>query len=142
MCLGSATNRWRPRVWCALSPLGGYAAKLGTVLSTLTKEKSQEHFNCSSLEGMPLRDEYDDASRLYSYWVRWNAKDELIGPTVATGAGFYTALTMAAFEDMGFYKANFSTAETMRWSKNVGCEFVNEKQCGPDDHTKFPAMFF
>ncbi|RNE97513.1 surface protease GP63, partial [Trypanosoma rangeli] len=120
---------------------GGYAAKSGTVISTLTNKKAQEHFNCSSLEGMPLRDEYDGVSRLHSHWDRRRAKNELMGPTVATGADFYTALTMAAFEDMGFYKANFSMAEPMRCGKNAGCEFVNEKQCGPDDHTKFPAMF-
>ncbi|ESL06100.1 hypothetical protein TRSC58_06231 [Trypanosoma rangeli SC58] len=90
---------------------------------------------------MPLRHEYDDASRLHSHWDQRYAKDELMGPTVTTGAGFYTALTMAAFEDMGFYKANFSMAEPMRWGKNAGCEFVNKKQCGPDDYTKFPEMF-
>ncbi|RNF03654.1 putative surface protease GP63 [Trypanosoma rangeli] len=120
---------------------GDYASKSGMVTSTLTKKKAQEHFNCSRLEGMPLRDEYDDASRPHSHWDQRYAKDELMGPTVATGAGFYTALTMAAFEDMGFYKANFSMAEPMRWGKDVGCEFVDEKQCRPDDHTKFPAMF-
>ncbi|RNF20902.1 putative surface protease GP63 [Trypanosoma conorhini] len=120
---------------------GSYGAKSGLVTSRLTKEKAQEHYNCGSLEGMPLKDEYDELSRLRSHWDRRYAKDELMGPTVATGAGFYTALTMAAFEDMGFFKANFSMAEPMSWGRNAGCDFVEAKECEPDDYTKFPAMF-
>ncbi|RNC58607.1 surface protease GP63 [Trypanosoma cruzi] len=90
---------------------------------------------------MPMRDEYNDNLRMHSHWDRRYAKDDLMSSMVTSGAGIYTAVTMAAFADMGFFKVNFSMAETMSWGKGVGCNFVNQKQCMPDDYKNYPEMF-
>ncbi|EKF31021.1 surface protease GP63, putative [Trypanosoma cruzi marinkellei] len=113
----------------------------GIVTSVLTKQKAAEHYNCKSIQGMPMKEEYGDDSLIHSHWSRRYAKDDLMSSMVSSGTGFYTAMTLAAFEDMGFFKANFSMAETMRWGKNVGCGFVNQNQCKPDDHKNYPEMF-
>ncbi|EAN98730.1 putative surface protease GP63 [Trypanosoma cruzi] len=118
-----------------------FQQKKGIVTSVLTKQKAVEHYNCESLEGMPMRDEHGDNLRMHSHWDQRYAKDDLMSSMVTSGAGFYTAVTMAAFADMGFFKVNFSMAETMNWGKGVGCNFVNQKQCMPDDYKNYPEMF-
>ena len=35
--------------------------------------------------------------------------------------------TLAILEDIGYYKANYYTGGLMRYGKNKGCYFVNEK---------------
>ncbi|CCW61441.1 unnamed protein product [Phytomonas sp. EM1] len=73
-----------------------------------------------------------------SHWKMRNAKDELMSP--ASYAGFYTAITIAAMEDTGYYKGNYSNAESMAWGKNAGCGLFNEK-CVIDGVSQIPGMF-
>ncbi|ESS55817.1 putative surface protease GP63 [Trypanosoma cruzi Dm28c] len=63
-----------------------------------------------------------------------------MAPTV--GAGYYTALTMAVFADMGYYRVNWSMAEPMSWGHRSGCDFL-EKKCSEmtDFPAKYPHMF-
>ncbi|RNC43517.1 GP63 group I member a protein [Trypanosoma cruzi] len=107
------------------------------VSSPKTVEKTREHFNCMTATGMELEDEGGEGTAL-SHWKRRNAKDELmIGNS---GIGYYTALTMAAFEDTGFYKANWGMEEPMSWGNNSGCALLTEK-CVINGVTKYPEMF-
>ncbi|RNE96477.1 surface protease GP63 [Trypanosoma rangeli] len=87
------------------------------------KEKAAAHFNCDLLEGMELED-YPLKSA-GSHWERRNALDELMVSGFSVGR--YTALTMAAFEDLGYYKAVWGMAEPMSWGNNSGCEFLTKK---------------
>ncbi|CAJ1004708.1 putative Leishmanolysin [Leishmania naiffi] len=47
---------------------------------------------------------------------------------------------MAVFEDLGFYKADFSMAEVMPWGRNASCDFLTEK-CMEKNITQWPEMF-
>ncbi|KEG08395.1 surface protease GP63 [Trypanosoma grayi] len=122
-----------------LSSVTGVRGKpLVTVVSSRkTKQMTQLHYNCSTTPGMELEDEDSDETS-GSHWERRNAKDELM--TGMSGAGYYTALTMAAFEDMQFFKANWGMEEHMGWGHNTGCKFLNEK-CLKNNITDYPNMF-
>ncbi|ESL05308.1 surface protease GP63 [Trypanosoma rangeli SC58] len=102
-----------------------------------TLEKTRAHFNCASAPGMELEDEGGDGTAR-SHWKRRNAKDELMAGGI--GAGYYTALTMAAFEDLGFYRAQWGMAERMPWGGNSGCELLTQK-CLTNGVTQYPKMF-
>ncbi|EKG00096.1 surface protease GP63, putative, partial [Trypanosoma cruzi] len=58
------------------------------------------------------------------------------------GAGYYTALTMAAFADMGYYRVNWRMAEPMSWGHRSGCDFL-EKKCNATEDLagKYSHMF-
>ncbi|ORC83910.1 surface protease GP63, partial [Trypanosoma theileri] len=73
-----------------------------------------------------------------SHWSRRIAKDELMADLV--GAGYYTALTLGAFADLGYYKVNWTMEEQMSWGNNSKCEFLNNK-CVNSGETNFPNMF-
>ncbi|ESS55029.1 surface protease GP63 [Trypanosoma cruzi Dm28c] len=107
------------------------------VSSPKTVEKTREHFNCVNATGMELEDE-GGSGTTSSHWKRRNAKDELMAGK--EGIGYYTALTMAAFEDTGFYKANWGKEEPMSWGNNSGCALLTEK-CVINGFTQYPEMF-
>ncbi|VDL74856.1 unnamed protein product [Nippostrongylus brasiliensis] len=45
---------------------------------------------------------------------------------VATQVYAMSRITLALFEDSGWYEANYSKAEDMTWGKGLGCEFAKE----------------
>ncbi|PWV18491.1 putative surface protease GP63 [Trypanosoma cruzi] len=112
-------------------------AKVLQVSSPKTVEKTREHFNCVSATGMELEDEGGSGTAT-SHWKRRNAKDELMAGV--SGIGYYTALTMAALEDTGFYRANWGKEEPMSWGNNSGCALLTEK-CVVNGVTQYPEMF-
>ncbi|EAN86938.1 surface protease GP63, putative [Trypanosoma cruzi] len=104
------------------------------------QEKAKAHFGYETLEGMELEDEDGTREKEIPHWKGRHARDELMAPTV--GAGYYTALTMAAFEDMGYYRVNWSMAEPMGWGSGSGCDFLVNK-CNTTDNlaAKYAHMF-
>ncbi|KAF8292287.1 putative surface protease GP63 [Trypanosoma cruzi] len=104
------------------------------------QEKAKAHFGCDSLEGMELEDEGGTREKAIAHWKERHARDELMAPIV--GAGYYTALTMAVFADMEYYRVNWSMAEPMGWGNSTGCDFL-EKKCNATEDLagKYPHMF-
>ncbi|ESL05225.1 surface protease GP63 [Trypanosoma rangeli SC58] len=105
------------------------------------KARAVAHFNCSSLKGMELEND-DDAGvhRKMLHWEERSARDELMAPTV--GAGYYTALTLAVFADLGYYRVDWSMAEPMSWGNSTGCDFLTKKCKDTHDLAKtYPHMF-
>ncbi|KAK7199566.1 Leishmanolysin [Novymonas esmeraldas] len=73
-----------------------------------------------------------------SHWKRRSAKDELMAGS--SGAGIYSAITIAAMEDLGYYKGNYSMAEPMMYGRNAGCGLVTDK-CVVNGVSQIPEMF-
>ncbi|XP_014667831.1 PREDICTED: uncharacterized protein LOC106809304 [Priapulus caudatus] len=46
-------------------------------------------------------------------------------------------MTLAAFEDSGWYKVNYSIADSYRWGKGQGCRFGLKKYCSSDENSFF-----
>ncbi|ESL05448.1 hypothetical protein TRSC58_06903 [Trypanosoma rangeli SC58] len=93
--------------------------KLSVVVgSTNAAMAAREHYDCDDIQGMELNDFNGDGTALESHWSKRNAKDELMAPL--GGAGYYTELTLAAFADLGYYKANWAMAEPRGWGQAVG----------------------
>lgn len=97
----------------------------------------KEHYSCPTLTGMELEDEGGDGTAL-SHWERRNAKDELMSG--ALGVGYYTALTIAVMEDLGYYKGNYARAERMTWGEEAGCTLLSDK-CVVNGVSQFPPLF-
>nr|CAJ2467779.1 unnamed protein product [Leishmania braziliensis] len=105
--------------------------------SSTVVAKAREQYGCPTLEYLEVEDQGGSGSA-GSHLKGRNAKDELMAP--ASAAGYYTNLTMAVFEDLGFYKADFSMAEVMPWGRNASCDFLTNK-CMEDNITQWPEMF-
>ncbi|KAL7702846.1 GP63 leishmanolysin, partial [Lotmaria passim] len=107
------------------------------ITGTTVVAKTREQYGCANATYMEVEDA-GGAGSAGSHWKMRNAQDELMSP--ASAAGYYTALTIALFQDLGFYKGDFSKAEVMPWASGAGCSFLDEK-CMTDNVTKWPDMF-
>ena len=88
-------------------------------------EKARKHFNCSSLQGVPLENQGEEGS-IGSHWEsRYMLGDYMIStdyPDVAI-----SDITLALFEDSGFYKVNYYSGGLFKFGKNKGCDFFDTK---------------
>ncbi|EKF28005.1 surface protease GP63, putative [Trypanosoma cruzi marinkellei] len=112
-------------------------SKVSVISTSKTKAMARQYHNCHTLEGIELEDEGGSTSAL-SHWKKRNMRGELM--TSVVEVGLYSALTLAAFEDMGFYLANYSAAEMLWWGNNSGCGLL-EKKCLTDGVTEYPDLF-
>ncbi|ORC89986.1 surface protease GP63, partial [Trypanosoma theileri] len=103
---------------------GNYDSYRVKVNGRVTVE-AQKHYKCSKLKGMYLTQRGPLVS---NHWGWHIAKDELMSPYTPDSSGmFYTNLTLGAFHDMPYYRANFSMAEPMSWGNQSGCNFVGKE---------------
>ncbi|KAF8275648.1 putative surface protease GP63 [Trypanosoma cruzi] len=113
------------------------SSKVSVISTPKTKAMARQYHNCSTLEGIELEDEGGPGIAL-SHWKKRNMKDEMM--TSDMDFGLYSALTLAAFEDMGVYLPNYSAAELLWWGNNSGCGLL-EKKCMTDGISEYPDLF-
>ncbi|RLN94261.1 hypothetical protein BBJ28_00006984 [Nothophytophthora sp. Chile5] len=100
---------------------------------------AQKHFNCSTLEGAEL--ESQDSGCLGSHW-----EERLFEPEYMTAVdsfhNVFSALTLAFFEDSGWYRVNGSTAQRLHFGEQRGCAFATEKCINPATQEPLEADHF
>ncbi|KAK7199267.1 major surface protease gp63 [Novymonas esmeraldas] len=107
------------------------------IKSPMVVAQARAHFGCNTQTFLELEDMGGEGTAL-SHWKRRSMKDDLMAST--SGAGIYSAITIAAMEDTGYYKGNYSMAEPMMYGRNAGCGLVQEK-CVVNGISQFPEMF-
>ncbi|KAK7199356.1 major surface protease gp63 [Novymonas esmeraldas] len=107
------------------------------IVSPLVAAQARAHFGCEEQPFLELEDMGGEGTEL-SHWKQRSMKDDLMAGT--TVAGIYSAMTIAAMEDMGFYKGNYSMAEPMMYGRNAGCGLLTDK-CVVNGVSQFPEMF-
>ncbi|OQR94138.1 leishmanolysin-like peptidase, metalloprotease family M08, partial [Thraustotheca clavata] len=101
---------------------GHYVA---TMVTPAVSRYVQAYFNCSTLPGADL--ENNDPACIGSHWEERLFSPESMSPVLNYNGNIFTALTLAYFEDTGWYQPNYSMAEQGSYGLNKGCEFTAEK---------------
>ncbi|KAK7199268.1 major surface protease gp63 [Novymonas esmeraldas] len=111
--------------------------RVPVINSPMVVAQARAHFGCKTQTFLELEDMGSKGTKL-SHWKRRSMKDDLMASS--NGAGIYSAMTIAAMEDTGFYKGNYSMAEPMMYGRNVGCGLVRKK-CVVNGVSQIPEMF-
>ena len=87
-------------------------------------KRAKLHFNCNNIKGVQLENQGGEGSAGSHWESRYMLGDYMISTD-------YTELvisdiTLAFFEDTGFYKVNYYTGGLFRFGKNKGCTFLEE----------------
>ena len=111
------------------------------IASSKVLEMAKRHFGCQSLKGIELEnqdydwkgnednenDNIDSDTPLDNYKNHWDARTMLTDYMTSINYDeiVISEITLALFEDSGWYKANYYTGGLFRYGKNQGCEFLN-----------------
>ena len=95
------------------------------ITSKKVRDKAREHFGCTTLSGIPLENQGGEGS-VGSHWEsRHMLGDYMISTDYPEQA--ISDITLALFEDTGFYKVNYYSGGLFKFGKNKGCSFINKK---------------
>lgn len=124
------------------------------VRSPAVVQVGREYFQDPQLEMVELENNGGEGTRL-SHWKRRFLKEEMMAGMVGS-AGYYTAFTLAALEDLQFYQRRLPSpkpatdddvngtgwrdVEPMSWGFAAGPAFLTQK-CVSNGQTAFPSMF-
>ena len=99
---------------------------------------ARQHFNCTSLNGVPLENQGSTGSAGSHWEARYMLGDYMISSDYCDNV--ISDITLALFEDSGIYKVNYYSGGLFKFGKNTGCSFFNRK-CIEDGGTDFPEEF-
>ena len=95
------------------------------ITSPKTVLKARQHFNCASIPGVPLENQGGESS-MGSHWEsRYMLGDYMISTDYDDIV--LSDISLALFEDSGFYKVNYYSGGLFKFGKNKGCDFFSKK---------------
>jgi len=139
-------------------PLGGASMQTGCLVSSTgfrqpscvvkmilpkVKEKAREHFDCSTLHGAELENQPTSSCTIVgSHWEERIFLNEVMAPVKVDVVKTYMSnVTLALFEDSGWYSPQYGMADTLvkgvHWGYKQGCSFASDS-CLSSGATSFP----
>ena len=108
------------------------------IISPKVIEYAKRHFNCSEIQGVEL----ENQGVLGTVYDHWEARVMLTDYMISESYNevVISEITLALFEDSGWYQANYYTGGLFRWGKGEGCSFLYNK-CISNEKSRFPFEF-
>ena len=103
---------------------------------------AKKYFNCNNVIGVELENS-GGSGTAGSHWEARILLGDYMNGVIYTEEQVISEFTLALLEDTGCYKANYYTGGLMRYGKNKGCDFLNEKCVNDYEiNPKFENEFF
>lgn len=120
-----------------VTSIRGYTDTFPTINSSTVVYEAIKHFDCDTITYVQL--DYNGVTQLQN--LTWRGRvmhDDVMTP--GSVFGYYSTITLAAMEDLGYYSANYKAADLLPWGRNAGCPFLTEK-CVENNVTSYPQWF-
>ena len=101
------------------------SGSMSYIISPKALEKAREHFGCDSLSEIPLENQGGSGSVGTHWESRYMLGDYMISTDYPDAT--ISDITLALFEDTGFYKVNYYSGGLFKFGKNKGCDFFSQK---------------
>ena len=107
------------------------------ISSTNVLKKARRHFGCNTIKGIELENQDYDYNKQKNnenndnfydkFGNHWDARTMLTDymTSIKYDEVVISEITLALFEDSGWYKVNYYTGGLFRYGKNQGCDFLN-----------------
>ena len=100
--------------------------------------KAKKHFGCDDIVGVPLENKGGAGTSL-SHWSKlYMNTDYMIGDSYLENN--ISEITLALFEDSGWYRVDYNKSDIFLWGKGKGCDFFGLK-CIRNMKTLFKEEF-
>jgi leishmanolysin len=98
-------------------------------------QKARESFKCDDLDGVDLESQGGDGTK-GSHWEKRIMNDDFMVADSDINDVIYSDITMALFEDSGWYQVDYSYTTPLLWGRHQGCDFL-DKVCVSDGRPSF-----
>lgn len=88
--------------------------------------EAQSHFACTTLDGVEIEDQ-GGSGTAGSHWEKRIFGSEFLVGVSSSVKSYFSRVTLAYFEDTGYYTANYDVADTRFFGYHAGCDFVQKK---------------
>eukprot|EP00587_Corethron_hystrix_P003135 CAMPEP_0113301726 /NCGR_PEP_ID=MMETSP0010_2-20120614/2833_1 /TAXON_ID=216773 ORGANISM="Corethron hystrix, Strain 308" /NCGR_SAMPLE_ID=MMETSP0010_2 /ASSEMBLY_ACC=CAM_ASM_000155 /LENGTH=670 /DNA_ID=CAMNT_0000155393 /DNA_START=359 /DNA_END=2368 /DNA_ORIENTATION=+ /assembly_acc=CAM_ASM_000155 len=104
------------------------AKRRAYIVTNKVRQVVRNQFNCQDLIGAQLENIPTGMSCFGDHWDERAYYSDSLSGILGQDGNHMSAMTLALFEDSGWYKADYSVSELSPWGHGAGCGFV-EKDC-------------
>jgi len=109
--------------------------RYAAIVTERVQSQARNQFDCQTLEGAKLENQPTGSdSCTGDHWDEHDYYIEALSGVISPTTNVLSHLTLALFEDSGWYLANYTQGNMNPWGLGAGCEFVNEP-CLTSDST-------
>eukprot|EP00899_Mesostigma_viride_P012753 jgi/Mesvir1/21479/Mv03931-RA.2 len=108
------------------------------IITPKVAEKAREQYACPSMTGMETENHGGEGT-VGSHWEQRLMFGDVMTGVISTDQ-MVSSITLALFEDTGWYLPQYSKAGILRWGYHAGCNFVN-LACTHSVANPMPAVF-
>lgn len=99
--------------------------RFASIVTEKVAQIAKNQFNCQTLEGAQLENQPTRPDSCNGdHWDERLFYPEALSGVISPTANIVSSLTLALFEDSGWYKANYTMSQMSPWGLGAGCEFA------------------
>lgn len=103
--------------------------RYASIVTPKVRAIARNQFDCQTLSGAPLENQPTRSeSCTGDHWDERLFYPEALSGVISPTTNILSSLTLALFEDSGWYLANYTNSRMSPWGLGAGCDFV-EKPC-------------
>ena len=115
--------------------------RFASIVTPKVRAMVRNQFNCQSIAGAQLENQPTGSdSCTGDHWDERLFYPEALSGVISPTTNILSHLTLALFEDSGWYKANYTQGQMNPWGLNAGCNFATDSCLIPSTSTpEIPA---
>jgi len=114
--------------------------RYAAIVTPKVRAMARNQFDCQSLPGAKLENQpTGDESCTGDHWDEHDYYPEALSGVISPTTNIMSHMTLALFEDSGWYRANYTQGRMNPWGLGAGCEFVDE-MCVLEDVDGTPTL--
>lgn len=119
---------------------GNNGQRYAAIVTPKVRAMARNQFNCQSLPGAKLENQPTGSdSCTGDHWDEHDYYPEALSGVISPTTNIMSHMTLALFEDSGWYRANYTQGRMNPWGLGAGCEFVEDK-CVLEDVDGTPTV--
>lgn len=120
-------------------PNGTFTYPVSELVTPALAREVRSHFGCDTLAGALIEDIPIKGTGGTHFEQRVFGNEIMTGAIDASN-GVISRITLALYEDSGWYRPNYDLAKPLRWGLNMGCDFVKAGCLSPKTMTLRPSF--
>lgn len=105
---------------------GHNGQRYAAIVTPKVRAMARNQFNCQTLEGAKLENQPTGSdSCTGDHWDEHDFYPEALSGVISPTTNIMSHLTLALFEDSGWYRANYTQGKMNPWGLGAGCGFVD-----------------